>query len=50
MAQKVIGQDECHHGLAHGNGTDPDTGIVPASGRDLRLIAEPVDGATGRQN
>jgi hypothetical protein len=48
MAQKVIGQDECHHGLAHGNGTDANAGIVPPFGRDLRLVAEPVDGATGQ--
>src|SRR5215475_356347 len=50
MAQKVVGQDDCHHGLADGNGTDADTGIVPPSGRDFRLVAKPVDGATGRQD
>ena len=43
MAKQVVGQNAGHHRLAYRNGADAHAGIVAAFGRDLDILAEPVD-------
>src|SRR6266446_6357483 len=45
MAEQVIGENACNHRLAHRNCPDADAGVVPATGRDLDLVALDIDGA-----
>src|SRR5947208_6607040 len=47
MTEQVIGEDACNHRLAHRNGADADTGVVPAMGRDLDFVAFDIDGTQG---
>ena len=39
VPQHVIHQDQGHHGLDDGRGADAHTGVVPALGHDLDLVA-----------
>src|SRR5690606_23423056 len=50
VPQRVVGQHDGHHGLAHRHGTDADARVVPALGHDLGLVAEAVDGFAGSEN
>ncbi len=50
VAQHVIGQDAGHHGLADGYGTDTDTGIMPAFGRNFGSGARRIDAAPGDED
>ena len=50
MAQRLIGQDQRQHGLAHRHGANAHARIVTAFGDDFRFRAIAVDGPPGRQD